>query len=671
MLLHPVVFFSSLVHYSRSALAIRGSSTIAFTFTPSQAETMAQRRQEELPQEIRKAAGGKNVATLRQVVTDSGWTSQELDDLAASGSHKGAIHMAAWRGSLENVEYLLDLGCDINLVSQGQYSYGKTPLFFALTQNRDDAVRLLLQRGALVKIVNNKGQSVLSLATPSHVSIETRALIQQAETEQAHVPWVNYRATHSDGFEYGDLDPRFLDRPLKPTDVVQEFVVNPTTRETRKGKFNRLNQYTKNKEEEPRTAKPTALSANKKREKQRRLVPLTLEEIQKREACWTIIQQVLVADGTAVDAAKGMDDVMRQLVVVVQIRDRQGMNWIQEEAERLEQTLQEADSDYFGNESSHIPDEWVLCLKEREDVTRRQVTLVRRLLMIALKTSQRTAMDADDDVDTQETPAAAGIIKRSVPRDLIIRAQIAVSGLPKALLQKDVSAVEQGTTLEHLFTLPRTPRWVDSVQDVRELYNVLVERHKEEQVSIGVDTEWHDDENGSPRVATLQVAIPSGRSSEKSIDAWVLDMMPTREPEYHSEMIKLVQWIFHKSESVVLGFAFGHDLPKLNAYLHHHDQHLYNPISMENIVDLQIVAAYYVAPGTTQTKSTLPSLKTTCARYLASAADSSVTYALEKKEQCSDWSQRPLRLSQLKYAGLDAGVLLVLLKEMTSDLVPL
>jgi hypothetical protein len=137
-----------------------------------------------MEQNIRTAAGGQCVATLRRTVTEGGWTAQELDDLAAFGiSFKGAIHMAAWRGSLENLEYLLDLGCDINLISQGLYSYGKTPIFFALTQNRDDVVRLLLNRGAFVKIINNKGQSALSLATPSHVSAETTALIQQAETD--------------------------------------------------------------------------------------------------------------------------------------------------------------------------------------------------------------------------------------------------------------------------------------------------------------------------------------------------------------------------------------------------------------------------------------------------------------------------------------------------------
>jgi ribonuclease D len=36
---------------------------------------------------------------------------------------------------------------------------------------------------------------------------------------------------------------------------------------------------------------------------------------------------------------------------------------------------------------------------------------------------------------------------------------------------------------------------------------------------------------------------------------------------------------------------------------------------------------------------------------------------LSKIEQCSEWGNRPLRSSQLEYAGLDAAILLVLLSE--------
>jgi hypothetical protein len=36
-------------------------------------------------------------------------------------------------------------------------------------------------------------------------------MLKAAEESQAGVPWKNFRATHSDGLCYGDIDPRFAD----------------------------------------------------------------------------------------------------------------------------------------------------------------------------------------------------------------------------------------------------------------------------------------------------------------------------------------------------------------------------------------------------------------------------------------------------------------------------
>lgn len=93
-------------------------------------------------------------------------------------------------------------------------NYGKTPIFYACTQNRNDIVQYLLSCNPSVSvlIVNNKGQSVVSLAQ-AHLDSETRLLVEEREYEQLHTnkeSFVNYRDTHSDGQTYGDLDPRFI-----------------------------------------------------------------------------------------------------------------------------------------------------------------------------------------------------------------------------------------------------------------------------------------------------------------------------------------------------------------------------------------------------------------------------------------------------------------------------
>lgn len=188
--------------------------------------------------QLRRAAGSQSLSVLQQAL--QGWTVEEIDNIASEEVGKNPVHIAAWQGCMENLQYLIEfMGCNVNRIAEGKYCYGKTPLFFALTRSREEIIDYLLQNGAYVKIVNNKGQSVLSIAA-SHVSDPIIQQIQYQETKCTQ-EWMNYRMTHSDSLEYGDLDPRFMDRPLRATDIVTALVINPTTKQTRKGGFLRRN----------------------------------------------------------------------------------------------------------------------------------------------------------------------------------------------------------------------------------------------------------------------------------------------------------------------------------------------------------------------------------------------------------------------------------------------
>jgi hypothetical protein len=136
---------------------------------------------------LRHAAGGKTPDKLRDVLATGEWPTGAAIDAAVDGSGKSALHHAAWRGCLANIEALLEHGADLERWSTGQYSYGKTPIFFALTRSRNDAVQLLVRRGANLRIVNNKGQTPLSLAA-SHCTPETIELLKQAEDAQVRLP---------------------------------------------------------------------------------------------------------------------------------------------------------------------------------------------------------------------------------------------------------------------------------------------------------------------------------------------------------------------------------------------------------------------------------------------------------------------------------------------------
>ena len=90
---------------------------------------------------------------------------------------KNALHLAAWKGDLKSIEYLVEAGNKfgldlVNHVSIGEGNYGKSAIFYAITQDRDDVVKLLISFGANLLIVNNKGQTPSSMS-PSHLKKDT------------------------------------------------------------------------------------------------------------------------------------------------------------------------------------------------------------------------------------------------------------------------------------------------------------------------------------------------------------------------------------------------------------------------------------------------------------------------------------------------------------------
>lgn len=150
-------------------------------------------------------------------------------DIPSVDSLKTCLQLACWRGHPLFVEELLNRGCNINAFSKGAGNYGKTALFYALTRCRDDIVLMLLENHANVRIVNNKGQSPRSLSI-THSTKNVIEAIEKAEESQKQ-KWINFHASNSDGQEYGDLDPRFItDEKLNDEviNAVDPRVVKPT-----------------------------------------------------------------------------------------------------------------------------------------------------------------------------------------------------------------------------------------------------------------------------------------------------------------------------------------------------------------------------------------------------------------------------------------------------------
>ncbi|PAA49418.1 hypothetical protein BOX15_Mlig024438g2 [Macrostomum lignano] len=71
-----------------------------------------------------------------------------------------ALHVAAHEGQLEVMKELLELGADIEAVDED----GDTPLIMAAMNRQDDAADLLIEKGANVRHLNNKGLSAADVA---------------------------------------------------------------------------------------------------------------------------------------------------------------------------------------------------------------------------------------------------------------------------------------------------------------------------------------------------------------------------------------------------------------------------------------------------------------------------------------------------------------------------
>eukprot|EP00977_Amphora_coffeiformis_P016400 scaffold5079_cov169-Amphora_coffeaeformis.AAC.9 len=183
-----------------------------------------------LAKRLRDVAGREDYHHLIQACIEE--AGDDLPTLLYGGKDGGytktPVHNAAWRGTTVALDLFLQagerLGHDfLNCIAVGNGNHGKTPIFYALTRSREEMVSHCIDKGANLLIVNNKGQTPSSLAV-SHVSPELCARMWALEEEQLRAggSFQNFRASHTDGHKYGDLDPRFpIDNVNMGDDVKQ------------------------------------------------------------------------------------------------------------------------------------------------------------------------------------------------------------------------------------------------------------------------------------------------------------------------------------------------------------------------------------------------------------------------------------------------------------------
>ena len=260
--------------------------------------------------------------------------------------------------------------------------------------------------------------------------------------------------------------------------------------------------------------------------------------------------------------------------------------------------------------------------------------------------------------------------------------------------------------LESVRTVP--PLFIDTAEGLLKLRDDLFRRpppHKLPKM-VAVDSEWYFTQNvasgegsgqpssgnaqhppnheGRPKkmknrsmsVATLQIAyVDENKAPDMVLRSFVIDLL-SNQPGFQDVAKEFVSWLFGSAscEMMVLGFAFGGDLRQLRKYAgiggykgHQHQNQHQNNSDNGNKSDRSIVASLAAVESrcldVQRLLSTPDDVHTGRVPGLKKCAQHYFSKPLKKDDQTSDWTERPLRRSQVEYAALDAVILLVLLSQ--------
>jgi len=178
-------------------------------------------------------------------------------------------------------------------------------------------------------------------------------------------------------------------------------------------------------------------------------------------------------------------------------------------------------------------------------------------------------------------------------------------------------------------------------------FRELVEQPSPHGKVYGFDVEWTDDSSGAAllQISTLQTVL-------------LVDIISlSKTAEGADALASTVGGLFASSDAVVVGFACRQDLSMLRStpcptrggeqQQQQHQQHWLKETSA--VIDLKDLVAAATCPG----------LSRCCLSYLGKL--------LDKSEQCSLWTRRPLSAEQRAYAAMDAHVCALIYVKMLED----
>ena len=224
---------------------------------------------------------------------------------------------------------------------------------------------------------------------------------------------------------------------------------------------------------------------------------------------------------------------------------------------------------------------------------------------------------------------------------------------------KDSSLLRPGMVhlkLENVFEAQHKVVVVNSTDKVREFQRDVELLSKTAGLTVelvGLDCEWKPNfllqsKTEAQPVLILQISL----QSLQKIYLWDLQTMlrPLQNPSeprlpLEEEISNMFSTFFLATHFVKTGFQLAQDLRRLSASY----PHISGFSQVDAVLELSTVAKISMYLSQQPNSRTVTS-------SLRSMVEHFLDYSLDKTEQVSDWSQRPLSPSQIEYAALDAAV---------------
>lgn len=182
---------------------------------------------------------------------------------------------------------------------------------------------------------------------------------------------------------------------------------------------------------------------------------------------------------------------------------------------------------------------------------------------------------------------------------------------------------------------------------------------------VGIDCEWQPTfllpSTRDPQpVLLLQVCLhPLKRIYLFDMQTLLRPMMPPSQSmdKLEREVSFALGALFESKRLIKVGFQVVHDLRQLAAsYPHIPTLHFYNAVLESSTLGKKAIRMAGSGDAREATSS------------LSRLVDQFIGKPLNKQEQCSDWSKRPLSDEQIEYASLDAAVTPIMVEKMITDL---